>query len=131
MALSFGEDFDGFLVGAPANFHTRLQVATVWPFWVNKELTGTATLTSAKMSAANAAAVAACDAQDGVTDGILGDPRPALRCDGQRLRAAWRAGHAELPDAGRSAGGHMIWDGPRNDRGKRIWFPFARGATPA
>src|SRR5256885_12010482 len=37
MALNFGEDFDGFLTGAPANFHTRLQVATVWPFWVQKD----------------------------------------------------------------------------------------------
>jgi hypothetical protein len=23
----------------------------------------------------------------------------------------------------------MIWDGPRNDHGKRIWFPFGRGAN--
>jgi hypothetical protein len=23
----------------------------------------------------------------------------------------------------------MIWDGPRNDYGKRIWFPFGRGAN--
>src|SRR5437899_9242365 len=75
MALSFGQDFDGFLTGAPANFHTRLQVATVWPFWVQKELTGTATLTQAKMNAANASAVAACDEQDGLKDAILSDSR--------------------------------------------------------
>src|SRR2546426_1392757 len=75
MALSFGQDFDGFLTGAPANFHTRLQVATVWPFWVQKELTRTATLTQAKMNAANASAVAACDEQDGLKDGILSDSR--------------------------------------------------------
>src|SRR5437588_5986886 len=75
MALHFGQDFDGFLTGAPANYHTRLQLATVWPFWVQKEITGTATLTQAKMNAANASAVTACDAQDGVIDGVLGDPR--------------------------------------------------------
>src|SRR6266702_2048479 len=75
LALNFGQDFDGFLTGAPANFHTRLQVATVWPFWVQKELTGTATLTQAKMNAANASAVAACDEQNGLKDGILSDSR--------------------------------------------------------
>ena len=42
MALNFGEDFDGFLTCAPANFHTRLQVATVWR-WVSPVRTRTET----------------------------------------------------------------------------------------
>src|SRR5256885_2904587 len=71
----FGPEVDGFLTGAPADFHTRLQVAAVGPFLVQKELTGTPTLAQAKTNAADASAVAACDAQDGVSDGILGDPR--------------------------------------------------------
>jgi hypothetical protein len=136
MALNFGEDFDGFLTGAPANFHTRLQVATVWPFWVQKELTGTATLSQAKMNAANASAVAACDVQDGVTDGILGDPR-ACTFDA----AANVCGEPGAPTGTDSSGMPLcltpaeaqavnrIWDGPRNDHGLRIWFPFGRGAN--
>ena len=74
LALRHAKDFDGFLTGAPANFHTRLQVATVWPTWVNKDIAGN-TLTNAQMQAANASAIAACDAQDGVADGLIGDPR--------------------------------------------------------
>jgi hypothetical protein len=130
MALSYGEDFDGFLVGAPANFHTRLQVATVWPFWVNKELTGTASLTQARMNAANASAVVACDAQDGLTDGVLGDSRTctfdasANVCGQPGAPAAPSCLTAEEAQAV-----NRIWDGPRNDRGQRIWFPFGRGAN--
>ena len=131
MALNFGEDFDGFLTGAPANFHTRLQVATVWPFWVQKEITGTPpTLTQAKMNAANASAVAACDAQDGVTDGVLGDPRActfdaAANVCGQP--GAPTGTSCLTPDEAKAV--NRIWDGPRNDHGLRIWFPFGRGAN--
>jgi hypothetical protein len=130
MALNFGQDFDGFLVGAPANFHTRLQVATVWPFWVQKEITGTATLTQAKMNAANASAVVACDTQDGLTDGILSDSRTchfdaANNVCGQPNAPA--APNCLTPQEAQAV--NRIWDGPRNDRGKRIWFPFGRGAN--
>src|SRR5437899_146124 len=130
MALNFGEDFDGFLTGAPANFHTRLQVATVWPFWVQKELTGTATLTQAKMNAANASAVAACDEQDGLKDGILSDSRTchfdaANNVCGQAGAPA--APNCLTPQEAQAV--NRIWDGPRNDRGQRIWFPFGRGAN--
>lgn len=135
MALSFGQDFDGFLTGAPANFHTRLQVATVWPWWVQKEITGTATLTQVKMNAANASAVAACDAQDGVTDGVLGDPR-ACTFDA-RNNICGAPGAPTTDSAGRTLcltpqeadAVNRIWDGPRNDHGLRIWFPFGRGAN--
>src|SRR5439155_100630 len=130
MALNFGQDFDGFLTGAPANFHTRLQVATVWPFWVNKELTGTPiTLSQAKMNAANASAVAACDAQDGVTDGILGDPRACTYDAKNNICGQPGAPAANCLTLQEAEAVNRIWDGPRNDHGLRIWFPFGRGAN--
>jgi hypothetical protein len=137
MALSYGEDFDGFLVGAPANFHTRLQVATVWPFWVNKELTGNPpTLNAAKMGAANASAVAACDAQDGLADGILGDPRSCTFDAASNICGRPGAPTGTDPQGNplcltpaEAQAVNRIWDGPRNDHGLRIWFPFGRGAN--
>jgi hypothetical protein len=136
MALNFADDFDGFLTGAPANYHTRLQVATVWPFWVQKELTGTATLTQAKMNAANASAVAACDGQDGVVDGVLGDPR-ACTFDAKKNVCGMPGAPTGTDAAGNPVcltpqeadAVNRIWDGPRNDLGLRIWFPFGRGAN--
>jgi hypothetical protein len=129
LALRHAKDFDGFLVGAPANFHTRLQVATVWPAWVNKDIAG-GTLNVAKMTAANASAIAACDAQDGVTDGLLADPR-ACKYDASNNICA-QPGAPASPNCltvDEAKAVNMIWDGPRNDHGKRIWFPFGRGAN--
>ena len=129
LALRHAKDFDGFLVGAPANFHTRLQVATVWPTWVNKEIAG-GTLNTAKMTAANTSAIAACDAQDGVVDGLLADPR-ACKYDASN-NICGQPGAPASPNcltADEAKAVNMIWDGPRNDHGKRIWFPFGRGAN--
>jgi Tannase and feruloyl esterase len=129
LALKHAKDFDGFLVGAPANFHTRLQVATVWPTWVNKDITAN-TLTNAKMQAANASAISACDAQDGVGDGMLADPR-TCKFDAS-ANVCGQPGAPASPNclsADEAKAVNMIWDGPRNDHGKRIWFPFGRGAN--
>ena len=129
LALRHAKDFDGFLVGAPANFHTRLQVATVWPTWVNKDIAGN-TLTNAKMQTANASAISACDAQDGVGDGMLADPR-ACKFDAS-ANVCGQPGAPASPNcltADEAKAVNMIWDGPRNDHGKRIWFPFGRGAN--
>ena len=128
LALHHGKDFDGFLVGAPANFNSRLQLTTLWPWWVNRTITGNS-LTPAKYAAANAAAIAACDALDGVVDGILGDPRKCtfkaeVNICGEPQAPA--APNCLTPQEAQAV--NMIWDGPRNDHGTRIWFPFGYSA---
>jgi len=136
LALSHGDAFDGFLVGAPANFNSRLQLTTLWPWWVNRAMTGTAaspagTVTTARRIAANSAAIAACDMLDGVTDGILGDPR---RCKfDARANVCGEPGAPTDPamclTPTEAQAMNMIWDGPRNDHGRRIWFAFGYGAN--
>ena len=129
LALRHGKDFDGFLTGAPANFHTRLQVATVWPAWVNKDLAGF-TVTNAQMQAANTSAVAACDAQDGLVDSLIGDARQC-KYDARNNICGMPGAPATncLLNEAQAAAVNRVWDGPRNDHGKRIWFPFGRGAN--
>ena len=84
-AQRYPEDFDGIVAGAPANYQTHLHawsVAVAMATMKNKE----SALTPADLELLNKAALAACDALDGVKDGILTDPRqchfdPAsLRC---------------------------------------------------
>src|SRR5579884_3229830 len=73
-AQRFPEDYDGIIAGAPANFWTHLLTAAVW---VDQATLAHAAsyIPPSKLPAISAAVLAACDAEDGVTDGILNDPR--------------------------------------------------------
>lgn len=128
LALKHGADFDGFLIGAPANFNSRLQVATLWPWWVNKDIANNS-VTSAKFAAANASAVAACDANDGVVDGVLGDPRQCTFEAKANICGEPGAPATNCLTPTEAQAVNMMWDGARNDHGTRIWFPFERGAN--
>jgi feruloyl esterase len=129
LALKYGDDFDGFAVGAPANFNSRLQLITLWPAWVNKWTAG-GTLTSAKFQAANASAIGACDANDGVTDGILADPRACTFNATANICGAPGAPATNCLTAGEAQAVNQIWDGARNDKGNMIWPGWTRGPSP-
>jgi Tannase and feruloyl esterase len=72
----FPEDFDGILAGAPANNWTHLLASGVD---TSKSLVGNPAgyISSIKLPAITKGVLAACDAQDGVTDGVVNDP---LKC---------------------------------------------------
>src|SRR6185369_3868903 len=111
---------DGISSMAPANPMVALMVSSLW--------TGNAALKDAasrvpppKFGLVHQAAVAACDAGDGVKDGIISAPRrchfdPAvLQCKG-----------ADAPDcltAPQLAAVRAIYDGPRNARTKQPIYP--------
>jgi hypothetical protein len=72
-AQRFPEDYDGILAGAPANNWTRLLSSGVD---VTQQTTGDprAYISAMKLPAIERAALAACDASDGVKDGFINDP---------------------------------------------------------
>jgi hypothetical protein len=73
-AQRFPEDYDGVLAGAPANFWTHLLSSAIW----NAQATTVnpaSYIPSSKIPAIAHAVTDACDARDGVSDGILNDPR--------------------------------------------------------
>ncbi|MGW2824753.1 tannase/feruloyl esterase family alpha/beta hydrolase [Streptomyces sp. NPDC001443] len=119
MAQKYGDRYDGFLLGYPAMNWNRFIIGEAWPAVVVNELLGRDGLSPAKSDAANAAAVAACDSQDGVTDGVVAEPR---RCsfDATDVKAL-TAKEAEAVD--------LIWDGPRDARGDRLWGGVTRGTS--
>jgi feruloyl esterase len=80
-AQRFPEDFDGIAAGAPAmNFQVQNTFYHAWQARSNLGPDGLAILTAAKLPALHRAAVAACDAADGLKDGQITDPR-ACRFD--------------------------------------------------
>src|SRR5204862_648157 len=78
-AQRYPADFDAILAGAPANYQTHLHA---WDLTVAipplKDPAGA--VPAAKLAMLNRAVIEACDARDGVKDGLLNDPR-ACRLD--------------------------------------------------
>jgi feruloyl esterase len=85
---AYPEDFDGVIAGAPGNNRVRLNVGFLWQYEANHVAHDDTVpiLTPASLALVTRAVVAACDAIDGVRDGVIDDPRDcdwrpdALQC---------------------------------------------------
>jgi feruloyl esterase len=72
-AQRYPNDYDGIISGAPVNTFTRLHMGQLWTAHATLKQEGAA-LTAADFTLVNKAVMAQCDANDGVTDGVLTDP---------------------------------------------------------
>src|SRR5208283_341088 len=73
-AQRYPDDFDGIIAGAPANYMIHLHVWSVYVAQaVHKDIDSA--LPADKLSLLHNAVLEACDATDGVKDGIIDDPR--------------------------------------------------------
>jgi len=86
-AQRYPADYDGIAAGAPGNNRVRLIDGFLWSWLATHDAAGRPTLPAAKLPALSKAAVAACDRNDGVEDGLIGDPR-ACRFDPAALACA-------------------------------------------
>jgi TonB family protein len=73
-AQRFPEDYDGIIAGAPANYWTKVFATFIWDIQAMQAEPGSY-IGANKIPAIARAVVAACDANDGVNDGLLNDPR--------------------------------------------------------
>jgi len=122
-AQRFPDDYNGILSGCPAiNWH-RFVSASLWPQVVM--LSSTNFVSKAKLDAATAAAVAACDTDDNVKDGVIDNP---FRCayDPKALIGA-RVGDETFTAADADVI-RKIWQGPRTQDGRFMWYGLERGA---
>jgi len=90
-AQKYPEDFDAILAGAPANYQTHLHT---WDLTVSTPVLKdpSSALSAAKLEMVNKAVINACDAKDGVTDGVLNDP---TKCTFDVASLQCKAGDAE------------------------------------
>jgi feruloyl esterase len=129
-AQRYPEDFDGIIAGAPANDWSNHFTGFVWN--EHALLKDPASLISPdKLPLIQKAALAACDAHDGVKDGLIEDSRtcrfdPAvLTCKG--------VDNTECLTAAQVTALKKIYDGPKNPRtGKQIYpgYPPGHEAIP-
>jgi len=119
---------DGILANAPAMYWTRFQTAQMWGQIAMKDLTGSP-IDANKTAQATASAVAACDAADGVVDGIIDDPRTCKFSATANICGAPTAPATNCLTPAEAQAVDLIWDGPRNADGKRIWFGLDRGTN--
>ena len=73
-AQRFPEDYDGILAGAPANYWTHLLASALWDAQATT-LDPASYIPTSKIPTIAHAVNEACDAADGVKDGVLNDPR--------------------------------------------------------
>jgi feruloyl esterase len=126
----FPDDYDGVLVGAPAHDWSHLFAGFIWNEQALWNTPG-AYLKQSKLDAIQTATLATCDALDGVTDGVVEDPRRCTFDPASLACPAGTDGDSCLTPAQVTAV-RKITAGARNPRtGKQIfpgWFTSAAAA---
>ena len=133
MAQRYPQDYDAILAGAPAIHWDRFQAYQIWPQVAMREEAG-GPVSMAKQQLATRRAVAACDASDGVVDGVLGDPRACSydpTQDTEVAHASCSATDASCLSPGEASAIQKIWNGARSASGQLLWPGVERGADLA
>src|SRR6185369_14815703 len=121
MAQDYPADYDGILAGAPAIHWDRFQAGQIWYQVVQREENGgpigagVPAVLNAKEAMATSKAVAACDALDGVTDGVLTDPRRcgySAAADPTLTYATCTASDSGCLSPGEARAIDKMWQGP-------------------
>ena len=124
LAQTLAGELDGILASAPAMYWTRFQTAQMWGQIAMYDI-AQEVIAGPKLAAVQNAAIAACDKNDGVTDGIIDDPRTCTF--NAKANICGSTPTANCLTAKEADAVNTMWDGPRNASGERIWFPLDRG----
>jgi feruloyl esterase len=124
-AQRFPEDYDGILAGAPANFWTHLLTKALADAQATT-LDPASYIPSSKLPAIASAVNDACDAQDGVADGIVNDPR---KCHFDPASMLCKAGDSEkCLTAPQATALKKLYEGPNDAAGRKIFPGYLPGA---
>ncbi len=123
-AQKYPSDYDGIVAGAPANSFTHISTGFLWNEMSLNE-TPQSQIPPTKLAAIQKAALAKCDALDGVKDGIINDPA-ACRFDPSVLLCE-NADGPECLTKPQLTALRKIYSGPISKTGKRIYPGFPPG----
>jgi len=126
-AQRYPEDYDGIIAGDPANNRIRQTFAFLHSWIATHDKDGRPIIPQSKLPLLTKAAVEACDAIDGLKDGLIDDPRrchfdPAkLLCKGADEPTCLTAAQVESAK--------KTYDGVKNARtGEQIFTGWPRGS---
>jgi feruloyl esterase len=120
-AQRFPADYDGIVAGAPANYWTHLMVSFVWAAHATFK-DPQSYIPPAKYPLLHKAALEACDALDGVRDGVIEDP-PRCRFDPKVLTCQEGLDSSECLTPRQVEAARKIYAGATNPRTGRQIFP--------
>ena len=124
-AQRYPQDYDGIMSGSPAINWNRLHVQQMWGSVVMNMENNPVPV--CKQTAATNAAIASCDAIDGVKDGVIEDPN---RCtfDPKALVGTSAGGECGTFTEADANVIRKLWEGPRRKDGSFLWYGLPRGA---
>jgi feruloyl esterase len=124
-AQRFPWDFDGIISGAPWIQDSDSAMNYVWAARALRDEQGRPILSRADLELVHARALAACESDDGLADGIIGDP---ARCTFDPRTLVCAAGRDSACLTAAQAGAvRKVYEGPADSQGRKL---FPRGAMP-
>lgn len=127
-AQRYPGDYDGIVAGAPANDRIRQTFGFLGSWLATHAADGSPLLTQPKLALLTKSAVAACDATDGLTDGLIDDPR---RCTFNPATLACKGGadEASCLTPAQVTAAQRMYEGTRSPRtGRQIYTGWPRGS---
>lgn len=122
-AQRFPEDYDGIIAGAPANYFTHLFAAGTWNVQALQKDTASY-ISPSRIPAIADAVLAACDAQDGVKDGIINDPSV---CHFDPAALLCKDADSSCLTGPQVTALQKIYAGPKNSKGEKLFPGLAVG----
>jgi feruloyl esterase len=119
-AHRFPDDYNGIVAGDPANNRVRLHMVGYWNYAATHD-DPAGYIPTAKLPMINRAVLAACDALDGIVDGVIDDPR---RCHFDPATIQCAGADAPTCLTSTQVGAlKKIYAGPHNPRTGELIFP--------
>jgi feruloyl esterase len=124
----FPADYDGVIAGAPAFNRIRQTFAFMWSWTATHDADGKPLLTPAALGLVTRAAIASCDKDDAVEDGLIEDPR-TCRFDPASLACKTGADETTCLTPPQVEAIRKVYDGVKSPRtGARIFSGWPRGS---
>lgn len=128
-AQRFPWDYDGIIAGAPPIDLASLYVSAAWNYLSVRDDKGAVFLGPKQLEILRTAAVARCDLDDGVKDGIIGDPRRCAADPAQLACGTAPAGQCLTPD--QIVAAKKLYSGPTRSNGQSLdYLRVFPGAEP-